>query len=64
MWERVLAITCECDLILDDDTWHFYRKCASCGGWWYALHCEHDRHQNPCNLCGVVPIPNEEGRTR
>jgi hypothetical protein len=44
---------CECQLMVDEDTWHFVRRCANCKGVSRSLHCPHDGIQTQCVLCGV-----------
>lgn len=34
-----------------EESWHFLRRCAHCGGTWYSLHCPHDGNQRPCPHC-------------
>ena len=54
---------CDCEFTPykrgDDDygeeSWHYLRKCASCGKEWYGLHCPHDGYQNTCPKCGQTP---------
>jgi hypothetical protein len=34
---------------------HFRRTCKYCNQSWWGLHCPHDKIQNPCAHCGVIP---------
>lgn len=42
---------CQCELFVDEETWHYPRKCESCGKSYWSLHCKHERHQSP-KPCG------------
>lgn len=47
---------CEFDFAEPDgeSSWHYKRTCGLCGFEWGALHCPHDRAQNPCPECGWI----------
>jgi len=40
---------------VEEESWHYLRKCENCGMEWYGLHCPHDGYQNPCPCCGIEP---------
>lgn len=57
---------CECEFTPFDDgdeeeSFHYKRRCSSCGGTWYSLHCPHDLNQKPCIKCGSInePVPED-----
>ena len=60
---------CECEFTPYDDepgeeSCHYLRKCAHCGGEWWGLHCPHDGYQNPCPKCGIRPETEPEEAIR
>lgn len=42
---------------LEEESFHFLRKCGFCDNEWYSLHCRHDGFQNPCGKCGHKSYP-------
>lgn len=39
-----------------DEHYHHQIVCQFCGATWWALHCPHDKYQNPCPDCDVPPV--------